>query len=80
LLATPGIEMTLGATVSQLRRDIDAWHAFDVAGRHVGRAAVVVVASALDAPRLAQSKVALQAVPGRLTCSIAAPWMACEHR
>ena len=67
LLATPGIEMTLGATVSQLRRDIDAWHVFDVAGRHVGCAAVVVVASALDASRLTQSKVALQAVPGRLT-------------
>jgi tRNA 5-methylaminomethyl-2-thiouridine biosynthesis bifunctional protein len=59
--------MTLGATVSQLQRDADEWHAFDDNGRLVGRAAVVVVATALDAPRLAQSKVALQAVPGRLT-------------
>ncbi len=67
LLATPGIEVTLGAPVSRLRYDVGGWHALDCDGRLLGRAAVAVVASALDAPLLLQSKIALRAVPGRLT-------------
>jgi tRNA 5-methylaminomethyl-2-thiouridine biosynthesis bifunctional protein len=67
LLATPGIEVTLSAEVSHLRRDSEGWQALDSDGRRLGRAAVVVVASALDTPRLLQSKVAVRAVPGRLT-------------
>ena len=59
--------MTLGAAVSRLQRDTRGWHALDREGRLLGSAAVIVVASALDAPRLLQSKIALQAVPGRLT-------------
>ncbi len=67
LLATPGIEVTLGVAVSRLQRDALGWHALDCEGRLLGSAAVVVVASALDAPLLLQSKISLQAVPGRLT-------------
>jgi tRNA 5-methylaminomethyl-2-thiouridine biosynthesis bifunctional protein len=59
--------MTLGATVSGLRRDGSGWDALDSEGHLLGRAAVVVVASAFDAPLLLQSKVALQEVHGRLT-------------
>ncbi len=66
-LAPASITLRCGRPVDRLERDGDAWVARAADGRALGSAPVVVVASALDAPRLLREATTAVPVRGRIT-------------
>jgi tRNA 5-methylaminomethyl-2-thiouridine biosynthesis bifunctional protein len=66
-LAHESIQVSRNTAVEQLRRDGDRWFALDGAGRVLGSAPTVIVASAFDAPRLLRARMRVVPIRGRIT-------------
>ncbi len=66
-LVPPSISLRCGEGIDRLERDGDGWLARAPDGRALGSAPVVVVANALDAPRLLRGSTAVAPVRGRIT-------------